>query len=81
MPESCASSARKGASSGAPAAARVRVLLPLPLEGPYDYRLPHGEAMEPGDFVVVPLGRRELAGCVWDEGRDATGCRRVRCPR
>jgi primosomal protein N' (replication factor Y) len=72
MPESCASSARKGASSGAPAAARVRVLLPLPLEGPYDYRLPHGEAMEPGDFVVVPLGRRELAGCVWDEGRDAT---------
>ncbi|HUK09868.1 MAG TPA: primosomal protein N' [Stellaceae bacterium] len=45
---------------------RASVLLPLPLEGAYDYRVPDGIALEPGDFVSVPLGSREIIGVVWD---------------
>src|SRR5438876_2526798 len=47
-------------------ARRVSVLLPLPLGGAYDYRLPDDMDLSPGDFVVVPLGTREVIGVVWD---------------
>ena len=49
-------------------AARVHVLLPLPLTGAYDYRVAHGVDAAPGAFVVVPLGRRLVAGVVWGDG-------------
>src|SRR5690606_38891375 len=52
---------------------RVRVLLPLPLLAPYDYRVPAGLDFAPGDFVAVPLGRRNLAGVVWDDAPPAGG--------
>ena len=42
----------------------VAVLLPLPLGGAYDYRVPEGLTLADGDFVSVPLGRRE-PGCCW----------------
>ncbi|MDE2450636.1 MAG: hypothetical protein KGO22_16800, partial [Gammaproteobacteria bacterium] len=45
---------------------RVRVLLPLPLAGAYDYRIRPETCAKPGDFVRVPLGARHLAGVVWD---------------
>ena len=35
---------------------RVRVLLPLPLPGAFDYRRPPGLRLAPGDPVLVPLG-------------------------
>ena len=44
---------------------RVCVLLPLPL-GPYDYAVPEGSALRPGDIVTVPLGPRDVTGVVWD---------------
>ena len=44
---------------------RVCVLLPLPL-GPYDYAVPEGGALHPGDIVTVPLGPRHVTGVVWD---------------
>ena len=47
---------------------RVHVLLPLPLGMPYDYGVARGEAVEPGDFVTVPLGKRAVNGVVWGEG-------------
>ena len=51
---------------------RVAVLLPLPLStasgGAYDYRVPAGEALADGDFVAVPLGRRQAVGVVWGKG-------------
>ncbi len=62
MPESHASSR--------PEDGRVRVLLPLPLDGAYDYLVPADMAAEPGSFVVVPLGRRELVGVVWGPATD-----------
>ena len=59
-----------GASSAArqpEAAARVSVLLPLPLAGAYDYGVAEGMRLAPGDFVVAPLGRRSVIGVVWDK--------------
>ena len=46
---------------------RVQILLPLPLSGTYDYRVPAGLHIEPGAFVSVPFGRREAIGVVWAE--------------
>ena len=43
----------------------AEVLLPLALEGPYSYRVPAGMALEPGSYVVVPLGPRQMIGVVW----------------
>lgn len=45
---------------------RVKVLLPLPLAGTYDYGLPDGLEAVPGDLVEVPLGGRRIVGVVWD---------------
>ena len=60
MPERRASSARAEER-------RVSVLLPLPLAGAYDYRVPPDLNVTVGDFVSVPLGGRKLAGVVWGE--------------
>ncbi|MHA1601007.1 MAG: primosomal protein N', partial [Alphaproteobacteria bacterium] len=50
---------------------RVSVLLPLPLPGAYDYLAPVDRPLCPGEVVRVPLGRREMAGVVWDRPVDA----------
>ena len=52
---------------------RVKVLLPLPLDGAYDYRAAAGLPVEAGDFVLVPLGRREEIGVVWSAGGAGPG--------
>jgi len=46
----------------------VRVLLPLPLGDAYDYSMPDGLDVATGQFVIVPLGKRETPGVVWGEG-------------
>ena len=48
------------------------VLLPLGLPGAYDYLVPEGETVGPGQFVVVPLGPSEYIGAVWrhEEGAE-----------
>lgn len=43
----------------------ISVLLPLPVAGPYDYKVPPGMILQPGDFVHAPLGSREMTGVVW----------------
>ena len=48
--------------------ARVGVLLPLPFANVYDYVVPDGLALAPGDYVHVPLGPRRVSGIVWSEG-------------
>ncbi len=55
-----------------PPPARVPVLLPYPFAGPFDYRVPPGLQVAPGDLVLVPLNRREEIGVVWDGPPDAT---------
>jgi len=41
------------------------VLLPLALPAPYDYLVPQGIEVQPGQFVVVPLGPVDYLGAVW----------------
>ena len=43
----------------------VPVLLPLALPAPYDYLVPKGDHVKPGEFVVVPLGPVEYIAAVW----------------
>ena len=49
---------------------RIGVLLPLPLSGAYDYRVPDGLDVSIGDFVEVPLGSRSVLGVVWGIAKD-----------
>lgn len=49
---------------------RVAVLLALPLPTAYDYRVPGEVTLQDGDFVRVPLGRREVNGVVWGAGNN-----------
>ena len=49
---------------------RINVLLPLPLERPYTYAVPHNLSdqyiLKCGDFVSVPIGSRVMFGVVWE---------------
>ena len=54
------------------------VLLPLALGQAYSYLIPEGLTLEPGDFVVVPLGTRSMLGCVWALGTAAPEGRKLR---
>ena len=47
------------------AASRASVLVPLPLQGPYDYLLAEGGEGQRGLVVRAPLGKREILGVVW----------------
>ena len=44
------------------------VLLALPFETPFDYRVPDDLWVAPGDIVCVPLGGRIVTGVVWGPG-------------
>jgi len=43
----------------------VQVLLPLALPMAYSYLAPAGMNLEPGHYVRVPLGPRQMTGVVW----------------
>ena len=43
----------------------VEVLPPVAVDQTYSYFAPPGLALAPGDFVKIPLGRREAFGVVW----------------
>lgn len=47
---------------------RISVLLPLPLAGYYDYRIPAGMEYAPGAIIEVPFGGRSAIGVVWGAG-------------
>ncbi len=53
----------------------ARVLLPLPLPEAFDYGVPDGLELTPGDHVAAPLGPRLVRGVV-TEVRDAHGVNR-----
>ncbi|MBL8549966.1 MAG: primosomal protein N' [Hyphomonadaceae bacterium] len=44
---------------------RARVLLPLALPEPFDYRVPADMEVAPGDHVIAPVGTRDYLGVVW----------------
>ncbi|MGB0719628.1 MAG: primosomal protein N' [Bdellovibrionales bacterium] len=45
----------------------VAVLVPYPIDKAYDYALPEDIAVAAGDYVIVPLGGREVVGVVWGD--------------
>ena len=45
-------------------------MLPYPFPGPFDYRVPEGMEVLPGDVVLVPLNKRQEAGVVWEAAHD-----------
>ena len=65
-------SGEKARESAAGPGVIVKVLFPLPLPKPYDYRAP--TPLQPGTFVEAPFGGRSVTGVVWPgeaEGVDA----------
>src|SRR5919201_6728379 len=79
MPDDHSSSAEPAPPEGRTEGHRIRVLLPLPLPQALDYLVLDGATPpEPGTFVRVPLGRRNLAGVVWEEAGDELPSERLR---
>jgi primosomal protein N' (replication factor Y) len=60
------------------AKAVVGVLLPLPLAGAYDYKLPPGHNAPRGALVAAPLGNREVLGVVWGAAEGTVGDNRLK---
>src|SRR5579864_1299807 len=56
----------------------VGVLLPLPLAGAYDYKLPSGDNAARGALVAAPLGNREVLGVVWGAAEGTVGDNRLK---
>lgn len=50
----------------------VSVLVPYPVDKAYTYGVPVGMELQPGDYVSVPLGSREVPGVVWATGSGET---------
>src|ERR1700760_3872822 len=57
---------------------RAGILLPLPLAGAYDSKLPMGVNAAGGALVAAPLGNRETLGVVWGAAEGAVGDNRLK---
>ncbi len=44
----------------------AKVLLPLPFNKPFDYAVTEGKSYNTGDYVLVPFGRKQLWGVIWE---------------
>jgi primosomal protein N' (replication factor Y) len=58
--------------------ARAGILLPLPLAGAFDYKLPRWVNAVRGSVVAAPLGNRESLGVVWGAAEGAVGDNRLK---
>ncbi len=47
---------------------RKKVLLPFPVNKPYDYIIPDEFEAQDGEYVLAPLGNRSSYGVIWGEG-------------
>ncbi len=47
----------------------VEIVLPRPFDHGFDYRVPDGMTLQPGDYVTVPFGRKDMQGVVWGAAR------------
>ena len=57
-------------SEGAPSA-RASVMAAVPVDQAYDYGVPAGMTVAPGDILRVPFGRREVLGVAWEPASPA----------
>jgi len=44
------------------------VLVPYPVDKAYDYDVPDGMDVRDGDYVIAPLGQRNVPGVIWGGG-------------
>ena len=51
----------------------AQILFPLNVPEPFDYEIPGGLRLAPGDFVYAPVGRQSRLGVVWSVGEAGTG--------
>lgn len=56
----------------------VEVLPPVAINAPYSYYAPSGFRLEPGDSVIIPLGKREAYGVVWRVNIDSNNSRELK---
>jgi len=62
-----------------PEAARLlSVLVPYPVDKAYSYALPAGMNLQPGDYVTVPLGSREVPGVVWGPSEENVPAKKLK---
>lgn len=54
------------------------VLVPAPVDRAYSYAVPEGMDLAPGDYVTVPLGKREMAGVVWGESTEDVPLKKIK---
>lgn len=45
----------------------MSVLVPYPVDKAYDYKVPEAIHVQEGDYVIVPLGNREIPAVVWGQ--------------
>ena len=57
---------------------RAGILLPLPLAGAYDYKLPRECNAPRGTLVAAPLGNRTVMGAVWGAAEGTVGDNRLK---
>ncbi|MGB4056884.1 MAG: primosomal protein N' [Alphaproteobacteria bacterium] len=57
---------------------RIAVLVPYPVDKAYDYAVPEGLGAEPGDYVCVPLGKREIPGVAWGAGEGKVAAEKLK---
>ncbi|MET0368033.1 MAG: primosomal protein N', partial [Methylobacterium sp.] len=51
----------------------AEIQIPLAIDTPYSYVVPHGLTVTAGDVVQVPLGPRETVGVVWNVAESVGG--------
>jgi primosomal protein N' (replication factor Y) (superfamily II helicase) len=54
------------------------VLVPYPVNKAYDYAVPAGLQLQPGDYVCVPLGKREIPGVVWGDAEGSVASSKLK---
>ncbi len=67
----------KAPLSAAPKAV-MSVLVPYPVDKAYDYIVPDGMNVNAGDYVVVPLGNREIPAVVWGEAANEVPAKKLK---
>ena len=56
----------------------VQVLVPSPVDCAFDYAIPAGMSLVPGDYVVVPMAGRKLTGVVWSANLPAVPAEKLK---
>jgi primosomal protein N' (replication factor Y) len=58
--------------------ALASILVPYPVGRAYSYGVPEGMSLKPGDYALVPLGGRQVAGVVWEGEPEAVPAKKLK---